>query len=864
MRHLLTSACAGVVLVLSLATPGRAVVAQSVKHPASINHLSSSAVPESVTVAASTRYKAGAMHRWLVGSTYRTLWSTPIRVPVLNLATYNGGLTLTKAAGGNQTKSLRFETADGVEYVFRLSDKAVTTMPGVFKDTPVVGILQDQVSAMHPAAAVIAAPIIQASGILHPTAVDMVLPDDSMLGASREQFANRLGMLERYPNVPKDAPGFGGATSIIDSDSLLTLLNRDASEHVDASAFLTARLTDFLINDNDRHAGNWKWARVGSDPQATWEPIARDRDHAFTSYNGAVSRLSRVWSPLLVQFGKVPHVPSLTTPALIDARLLAGLDKPVWDSIVAALRVRITDSVIHAAALAMPIEYRATAPTLEAILRARRDALPDAATRFYRLLAARVQVQGTDGAEQVVVTRVSDGVVDVRLESAGQPNYARRFHARETNEILVYLHGGDDTAQINGSVAASIPVRIIGGNGTNHFVDSSIVAGAPHPTRLYDSGRTDGVSYGPDTMFNRRPYEKQNGVLVPHEADNGVGLKLKAKLSHRRGLGLTPRLGLVRYGYGFGVRPYATMLSVEGEYAVQYPGARVTLTADKRLETSPLHFLAVARMSALEFINFNGLGNATIDSGSRTKLTAVHQTQLMLRPAIGLAIGSRWDVSLGPVIQRTVTDAAKSPYVAASAPYGVGRFSQVGAQFNARYEWRTRPTNDEHTHHRVLVDLDGRFFPAALDVRSAFSVLAFTMGSSLTLPIPSQPLLVVRAGGAKLFGDFPFFQAATIGGGGTTRYMDPQRYAGDASVYATSELRIPLARFRLMMPIRMGVLGLGEAGRVYDNGRSPGGWHTRTGAGVWFGRGNASPVLTVTRTSEPGHTGLALRFGLNF
>ena len=365
-------------------------------------------------------------------------------------------------------------------------------------------------------------------------------------------------------------------------------------------------------------------------------------------------------------------------------------------------------------------------------------------------------------------------------------------------------------------------------------------------------------------MFNRRPYEKHNGVLVPHEADNGVGLKLKAKLSHRRGLGLTPRLGLVRYGYGFGVRPYATMLSVEGEYAVQYPGARVTLTADKRLETSPLHFLAVARMSALEFINFNGLGNATIDSGSRTKLTAVHQTQLMLRPAIGLAIGSRWDVSLGPVIQRTVTDAAKSPYVAASAPYGVGRFSQVGAQFNARYEWRTRPTNDEHTHHRVLVDLDGRFFPAALDVRSAFSVLAFTMGSSLTLPIPSQPLLVVRAGGAKLFGDFPFFQAATIGGGGTTRYMDPQRYAGDASAYATSELRIPLARFRLMMPIRMGVLGLGEAGRVYDNGRSPGGWHTRTGAGVWFGRANASPVLTVTRTSEPGHTGLALRFGLNF
>ena len=32
----------------------------------------------------------------------------------------------------------------------------------------------------------------------------------------------------------------------------------DPTQHVDARAFLTARLADLLINDNDRHAGNWK------------------------------------------------------------------------------------------------------------------------------------------------------------------------------------------------------------------------------------------------------------------------------------------------------------------------------------------------------------------------------------------------------------------------------------------------------------------------------------------------------------------------------------------------------------------------------------------------------------------------------
>jgi hypothetical protein len=42
---------------------------------------SPAAAPESVTVAAGTRYKAGALHRWFSGGTYRDLWTTPIFTP---------------------------------------------------------------------------------------------------------------------------------------------------------------------------------------------------------------------------------------------------------------------------------------------------------------------------------------------------------------------------------------------------------------------------------------------------------------------------------------------------------------------------------------------------------------------------------------------------------------------------------------------------------------------------------------------------------------------------------------------------------------------------------------------------------------
>jgi hypothetical protein len=151
-----------------------------------------------------------------------------------------------------------------------------------------------------------------------------------------------------------------------------------------------------------------------------------------------------------------------------------------------------------------------------------------------------------------------------------------------------------------------------------------------------------------------------------------------------------------------------------------------------------------------------------------------------------------------------------------------------------------------------------------MDVRSAFEEADVTLGTSTTLPVATHPLFVVRAGGRKLFGDAPFFEAATLGGEGSMRYMDTERYAGDASLYVTTELRVPLARFSLLMPLRAGVLGLAEAGRVYVDGASPGGWHSRAGGGVWLGRGDASPVLTLTHTTEPGHAGVHLRLGLNF
>ena len=210
---------------------------------------------DSIEIVPSTKYQAGGLHRTLLGNGYRDLWATPLRVQVLDLATFGGGLRPLKESGGNQTKSLRFVTPDGTEYVFRSVAKDAVTFPPAFKGTVVQSIARDQVSSHFPVAGLVAAPILQAAGVLHVTPMLVVMPDDPRLGEFQSKFANRLGMIEEYPTVPEHAPGFAGAVEIIGSDSLLVLIDSSSGEQVDARALLAARLMDMLLNDWDRHPG---------------------------------------------------------------------------------------------------------------------------------------------------------------------------------------------------------------------------------------------------------------------------------------------------------------------------------------------------------------------------------------------------------------------------------------------------------------------------------------------------------------------------------------------------------------------------------------------------------------------------------
>jgi len=837
------------------------------QNPASIGTDSAVVVPGEI-------FKAGHFHEWLLGKNYRDEWTTPIKVPVLNLRTFHGGLKPGKKGGGAQTISLRFEAADGTSWVFRSVRKRFSILPQQYKGTVIWYIVRDQGSASHPLGSIGAAPMETAAGILHPNPTVTVMPDDPALGEFQKEFAGMLGQLEERPDVPKNGPGFAGANKIIGSDTLLDRINTDPQTRVDARALLTAREFDMLIGDNDRHPDQWKWARFGKKDDAVWVPIAEDRDKAFLSYEGVLMKAARIVLPSLVTFrNDYPDPQALFANAgEFDRRVLGGLEKSVWDSVATSLQQKITDQVIDNAVAALPPEYAPDSRAIAAKLKARRNGLRGEADRYYDALWKVADIHGTDADDQATVFRSGDGIVDVRIQSGNNaPYFSRRFILSETRDIRIYLHGGNDRATVEGNVRRSIPVRIIGGNGDNTFVDNSIVGGRRDQTRFYDVGIVQNVKYERDTIdektnidnafnhyFNRRPWLHAYGTLIPPQRDRGSQLKPVVGIHSQRLLGIYPLIGVSRTLYGFRKVPYSIFTEADLAYSFASRRLRIRGLLDKRFEESDTHLPVTAHMSQFEVVQFHGFGNDVPDL--RGTLYGVRQRQWEFNPGIGRSFSPVSDISLGPVVRYTTTDSLANRLIAQQRPTGFSRYGQAGLRLKMHLDSRYYA---DTLKPRFVVDVAGAGYPGMWDVTTPYESLDGWAAAYFTLPVPKLPVVALRGGGKKLWGPFPYFDAAFLGGSESFRTEERQRYAGDASLYGSAELRVPLAKFPFILPLDVGALGFADAGRVYLNGQSPGGWHSAAGGGFWVGYLNPGinfNVLFTNRSTRRVTTNIGFAF----
>jgi hypothetical protein len=826
---------------------------------------------DSADVVPGALYAAGAFHRRLFGDHYRDVWAAPIRVPVLDLGAYAGGLTPLSAHAGSQTRSLRFRGADGRTYQFRSVFKTPTARLRLdLQPTLVADIIQDGASASHPGSTLVAARLLAAANVLHADPFMSVMPDDARLGAFRQEFAGMLGVIEERPNEAGEEGdgGFGEALKVIGPSRLFERIDASPEDRVDARAFLTSRLMDILFGDRDRHRDNFRWALMDdSGPARRWVPISRDHDEAFVKLDGLLLHVASVYYPQLTSFA-----PDFGDPANlnwhareVDRRFLVGLDRAVWDSTATWIQSRLTDEVISSAVHTLPEGmYRESGAYLTYALLTRREHLREEAGRYYDLLAREVEIHATNADEVLEVDRVDDRYVDVSIradEPGSVPYLSRRFDDSETHDLRINMWGGRDRVVVRGDGDAGIALRIVGGKGRDRLTDESRAGGV----RFYDSGDKTDVTLRRGSSLDARSYEEWIGSDLDRYPPREWGGWTRPLPWADAGpeMGLLLGMSVVRTKYGFRRSPYASQIMIQAGWTTGEGWGRVHGHARFYGENTITHFDLDAGISDIAFLRYHGLGNDTQED-TRARDFSVELNELHLAPSIGVPLGPGVEVTLGADVTSDRPSGDDSPFFRSVSDtlYGAGDFTRVG--LSAGLAWRSERESPVR-RTSLAAEVKSRVVPAVWDVRSTYADLTAEVGARVGAPARAmRPSLSLKAGGRSIFGSAPFQDAAYLGGRRNLRGWSRERFAGDAAVYGSAELRLQLVSTQVVLPANVGVLGLYDIGRVFVNGDSPGGWHKGVGLGLWVSFLDPDNTLSVTWARSRERTAFYVGMGFAF
>jgi hypothetical protein len=808
-----------------------------------------------VTIIPGEHYTAGSIHRLFFGNHWRHLWSVPIRVEVLDLERFAGGLVPTERGGGFQTKSLRFKGADGKEYKFRSLDKdPARILPDELQGTFVEDVVQDQISWSHPYSAIISSPFIEAAGILQAAPKIIVLPNSDRLGEYQSDFGGLLGTLEENPDN-KGAVTFANADNIKSTYSLFKVLDNDNDEIVDAEEFLKARLIDIFLGDWDRHVDQWKWAGYQQNGKRIWKPIPRDRDQALAKIDGIIP-WGITWAIKQIESYETvyPDIQDLTWSGRhLDRKFLNRLGKTEWDSVTHAVIHILTDSLISHAVHQMPQQmYDLEGTNIEARLRERRDKLQNASEEFYFLCAEFVDIRLSNKNEYVEVHRLNDSTVQVTVwkrdkdskAKKGSPIYFRRFYTSETKEIRLYLLDGNDFAVITGDVCQSIEIHIDGGEGKDEIVDNSLVRGwmfgilpipsAEMKTIIYDSGKKSEIMTGSSAYVVKQKSDKTDNDTARYEPyrDYGHDFRPLAVAAYNSADGIIIGAGQTLFRYAVHYYPYFYKMDLSGAYATGHRAFRVDYRALFRTYDKNLLSSLDIRLSGIEVLRFYGIGNEVILplSVDDERYFKVQQGQYIFHPQIQYKAAQHFTVEGGMTIKHSDILLKDSTFVKHILPYGASDMTignvHAGFVFDSR-DHEIFPSSGMYSR------LQTSFYPSVMDNQYNFTKAAVDLRSYFTIQLFSRTIFAVRAFGEKIFGTYPFYEASYLGGTESVRGFEKQRFSGDASVSLHAESRFSLGKLKLLLPINVGGMLFGETGRVFVNAEKSDLWHAGIGTGIW-------------------------------
>ena len=471
------------------------------------------------------------------------------------------------------------------------------------------------------------------------------------------------------------------------------------------------------------------------------------------------------------------------------------------------------------------------------------------------------------------MVRGPDNSVEVTLGLAGggaDPYFRRKFLPSETREVRVFLHGGDDVVTRTGPAGGPITVRVIAGGG-HDLVDDSQSGGTDvwRDAGTLDVKRGDGTKVREDPWVNPVPV-KDAPWIEPRSY--GQWTVPAPVFGYAPDVFVYLGYGFTHTTWGFRTEPSKSVQTLRGAVTTGDMAGKIEYVGQFSRPASRFGYGLRAFASGVESYNYFGVGNNSPVSNDRARYKT-RENVYFFTPTLRYSEGRRVDAYVGPELRYSQTPTDTGTIVAEQAPVGVGDFGLValraGVSFDSRqagvvaakadYTKTSVASEDAFTVSGLRFDASGFVVPKAWDVKSEYGGFDGRIAAYLGNP---RVHLAVRAGGRKLWGDYAWFDAASIGGVNNRGYRS-RRFSGDSSLYGTASLRGWLGDVGLkVIALRFGLVGFGDVGRVWVDGEDSKTWHSSLGGGLLV-----QPIgapFTVHATAANSTEGTRFYFGVGY
>lgn len=619
---------------------------------------------------------------------------------------------------------------------------------------------------------------------------------------------------------------------VISTEKMFHLIHENSEVSINKKSYLRFRLLSFLIGNYNLLPNDYSWKLQTDEVQ----PYINNFDNQFMKFDGTFMLISKMISRYKHFENYEPSIKNIKNVSSkyigFDVNILSCLNYDDWKSEVDFMKNRLTNETLEKIQDNLPKGITANdVENIFSVLSQRISNLDQIANAYYNLVSPNKIIVANNLNNIIDIKKSkSETVIEVFNAKDGKVNpvQSHHFSTKDTKEIWIYGLNGNDYFDVSGKSKNKNKILLIGGknsdkyeiqNGKNIFVYDN-----KHQTFIIqkDKAKINFSNSNFITHYKENKYKHiKNSVKPSFGANPDDGLYIGAVNEFKI--------------YGFDQDPYSKLHSLSANLYLGTLGVQLNYFTERVNVYKGFNlFASVAFQSSNYSTNFFGFGNETVyDVNQKLEYNRVRMSNIDTR--IGLSKQrSNHVFSTNLFFESNKIDETPNRFISSET-----LFFPPTDFFDRKYY---SGLNIDYSYHDTI--FSDFYIEPKINLKTTIDVIdfgktnfSFTPSLFFMKPMYSELITIdAKIAYKKVFGDeIPFYQAANLGGDTGLRGYRNQRFTGQSMFYTSSNIKWHLQNVQSnILPIKFGLLGGFDIGRVWQENEDSTKLYTDFGAGVWL------------------------------